>query len=37
MDRAIDSLLEVKAKYPNIVLRMIALSDGEDNGSNNTP
>ena len=30
MDIAINSLLEVKKKYPDIILRIIALSDGED-------
>ena len=33
MDAAINSLVEIKKKYPNIVLRMIALTDGEDNFS----
>ncbi len=33
MDAAIDSLIEIKKLYPNIVLRIIALTDGEDNFS----
>ncbi len=33
MGAAIDSLIDIKKKYPNIVLRMIALTDGEDNYS----
>ena len=37
MDKAIDSLLEIKQKHPNIILRMIALTDGEDNDSEKTP
>lgn len=37
MDVAIQDLLELKKKYPNIILRMIALTDGEDNQSVNTP
>jgi len=37
MDTAINSLLEIKQKYPKIILRMIALTDGEDNDSTNTP
>lgn len=28
---AIDKLLTIKKKYPNIILRIIAMSDGEDN------
>jgi hypothetical protein len=30
---AIGSLLEIKKKYPNIIMRIIALTDGEDNES----
>jgi ubiquitin-conjugating enzyme E2 D/E len=33
MDEAITSLLDIKKKYPQIILRMIALTDGEDNDS----
>jgi ubiquitin-conjugating enzyme E2 D/E len=31
MQTAVESLLEIKKKYPNIILRIIALTDGEDN------
>jgi len=37
MGKAIESLIEVKKKYPNIILRIIALTDGEDNESELTP
>jgi len=30
-------LIEIKKKYPKIILRIIALTDGEDNMSINTP
>lgn len=33
----INSLIQIKAKYPNILLRMIALTDGEDNRSTYKP
>ncbi|CAD8083491.1 unnamed protein product [Paramecium sonneborni] len=34
---AIDQLKEIKKKYPNIILRIIALTDGEDNESKENP
>ena len=34
---AVDSLMQVKKKYPKIVLRIIALTDGEDNESKTKP
>ena len=37
MDKAIKSLLTLKKKYPDIILRIIALSDGLDNLSKKTP
>jgi len=37
MEIAIKSLIEIKKKHPNIILRMIALTDGEDNDSEKTP
>lgn len=36
MDIAVKSLLEVKQQYPNIILRIIAMTDGEDNLSKAT-
>lgn len=33
----INSLISIKAKYPDIILRMIALTDGEDNRSTYKP
>ena len=36
MSDAIDSLIQIKKLYPNIVLRIIALTDGEDNFSKKT-
>ena len=33
MDIALDDLIKIKKKYPNIVLRLISLTDGEDNDS----
>ena len=30
---ACDKLLELKKKYPNCILRILALTDGEDNRS----
>lgn len=33
----INSLLLIKKKYPNIILRMIAMTDGEDNQSKFKP
>ena len=35
MDEAIRSLLLIKKRFPKIILRMIALTDGEDNQSTN--
>ena len=35
--RAIENLMEIKKKYPKIILRIIALTDGEDNESSHTP
>lgn len=37
LQEAIESLLEIKKKYPNIMLRLIALTDGEDNESTVKP
>ncbi|CAD8150339.1 unnamed protein product [Paramecium octaurelia] len=37
IDYAINKLLEVKQKYPDIVLRILALTDGEDNASTSKP
>lgn len=34
---AIESLKEIKLKYPNAVLRIIALTDGEDTSSKEKP
>ncbi|CAD8063375.1 unnamed protein product [Paramecium primaurelia] len=34
---AIEQLKEIKKKYPNIILRIIALTDGEDNQSKENP
>ena len=31
IDQAVNNLIELKQKYPNIILRIIALTDGEDN------
>ncbi len=31
MNEAIDSLINIKKKYPQIIPRIIAMSDGEDN------
>ncbi|KAL4469643.1 hypothetical protein ABPG74_004896 [Tetrahymena malaccensis] len=33
----INSLLQIKKKYPNIILRLIAMTDGEDNQSKYKP
>jgi Mg-chelatase subunit ChlD len=33
----INSLIQIRTKYPNIILRMIALTDGEDNQSKFKP
>ena len=30
---ASDSLIKLKNKYPNVILRILALTDGEDTGS----
>ena len=37
MAMAIKDLLEIKKKYPNIILRIIALTDGEDTQSISKP
>lgn len=37
LNTAIDSLLEIQKKYPKIILRIIALTDGEDNKSKIKP
>lgn len=37
IDYAINQLIEIKKKYPNIILRIIALTDGEDNSSKENP
>lgn len=37
LQAAVDDLLEIKKTYPNIILRMIALTDGEDNISKEKP
>ncbi len=34
---SIGSLIEIKKKYPNIISRIIALTDGEDNESTTNP
>jgi len=34
--QSIINLLEIKKKYPKIILRIIALTDGEDNESTHT-
>lgn len=34
--KAVSSLKELKAKYPDCLLRILALTDGEDTGSNNS-
>jgi ubiquitin-conjugating enzyme E2 D/E len=34
---AVEKLIEVKKKYPNIIGRIIALTDGEDNQSKTSP
>ena len=31
LDLAIDNLNKIRGKYPNIIPRIIALTDGEDN------
>lgn len=33
----INSLLTIKKRYPNIILRLIAMTDGEDNQSKFKP
>lgn len=37
LKNAIDSLLLFKKKYPNCILRIIALTDGEDNKGKYSP
>ncbi len=37
MIKAVVDLIEIKKRFPNIILRIIALSDGEDNSSHNKP
>ncbi|CAD8137345.1 unnamed protein product [Paramecium octaurelia] len=37
LKNAIDSLLQFKKKYPNCILRIIALTDGEDNKGRYSP
>jgi ubiquitin-conjugating enzyme E2 D/E len=36
LDLAINSLVEIKKQHPDIILRIIALTDGEDQHSTNT-
>jgi len=36
MNEAIDSLLVIRKKYPKIIPRIIAMTDGEDNSSKNS-
>jgi Mg-chelatase subunit ChlD len=35
--KACDALLEFKKKYPSTLLRIIALTDGEENKNTDTP
>lgn len=34
MDLAVEKLINLKSKFPNVIPRIIALTDGEDNYSN---
>jgi len=33
LDSAVDNLVLFKSKYPNVITRILALTDGEDNSS----
>ncbi len=37
LNLAIENLIQIKSKYPDIILRIIALTDGEDNESKISP